>query len=880
MHPGTTYPDELQQQASNSTSAMPYPPLPASPTLTNPDMILPEYERASSPDRSQSPLHMWKPPLTLADMQYHIPLQNAFPAGPITPTTPIIYGNGTMLSDIGEVTEVESAVGGNSQPPSPSRSHIRSHNSSSDAALRSSPTAGTGTAATATLNAKQWRKSTVRERSDSIESTSTVTTAERPAPFADFDDAVSVGDSNFQGDDEESVAESFADDSSVHSTRLRHTGNGGGLNEDNRFSTSSIGRRAELILANAKRRLTTMEGNLSRARSSLYINSAHESDGSLSAPSPPFANPNDASGGPNPTVLRTSHSRMPSDNLLPIDTNTSPPSAYPRRSASALGAAGGYRQPLNGSKSLEALKFGALKSPRLLSLDQAENNLEPLSEDGSSSEPKSRRTSAQLDGFLSPTFGPNPDHSASRPGSAAQMRELKEQMLGLKGKISTLREQARADSLKRRSLQSLRTPSPFTHARIEQWYAEPQRPDSEKVTATEQGESNGEAFDNEGMAGQKPGDEVNPDSMPHASKGLGQVEEEAFTVFGTFPAAPDMSAVRNSDSRTLEEIATEGVGSDDSDDMCTEDGIDPIDGDNPSRRSISGYTSESGDSLYHDAHQTPLSHEDREDAFDYEHFFLHSAMGTISQQQFQRRESVSSKSSVETTRGPITTSNEKELGPRHHTRKGSGDTTSTTDTFATADEGKNSPEGLTDVTTNADVSDAMTAPEMELDGLSEFGTMSHDEYVNGGRVRRRHNSVVYRPTRTSLHRPSVSSFESTGTNRSFPLVNVNSKVKINGGILTPQGSPDQELKNISDTLMNETASMFDKEGIDGGGNSAVELLHRDDQLLVQRLVASLGRCVLGLGESGRASPEHRMMRRRLDEARRILEGGASSMAGQ
>ena len=35
-----------------------------------------------------------------------------FVAGPITPNTPIIYGNGTMLSDIGEVTEVESLAGG------------------------------------------------------------------------------------------------------------------------------------------------------------------------------------------------------------------------------------------------------------------------------------------------------------------------------------------------------------------------------------------------------------------------------------------------------------------------------------------------------------------------------------------------------------------------------------------------------------------------------------------------------------------------------------------------------------------------------------------------------------------------------------------------
>jgi len=47
---------------------------------------------------------------------------------------------------------------------------------------------------------------------------------------------------------------------------------------------------------------------------------------------------------------------------------------------------------------------------------------------------------------------------------------------------------------------------------------------------------------------------------------------------------------------------------------------------------------------------------------------------------------------------------------------------------------------------------------------------------------------------------------------------------------------------------------------------------REDKYLVERLVAGLGRCVLGLTESGRASAESRMYRRRIDAARRILEG--------
>jgi hypothetical protein len=145
---------------------------------------------------------------------------------------------------------------------------------------------------------------------------------------------------------------------------------------------------------------------------------------------------------------------------------------------------------------------------------------------------------------------------------------------------------------------------------------------------------------------------------------------------------------------------------------------------------------------------------------------------------------------------------------------------------------------------------------------------------------------------TMLHRPSISSFESTGTNRSFPLV-VAKKAPL-GGIATPNAapspSPDEELRSISETLMNETASICEQQAVEaaeagddvGGrlsrlskgenGPAAMQMLGREDQLLVERLVASLGRCVLGLSDSGKASSESRMYRRRIDAARRILEG--------
>ncbi|KAK2069676.1 hypothetical protein P8C59_004231 [Phyllachora maydis] len=228
-----------------------YPSLPASPTLTNPDMILPEYERARSPlagteARDHSPLMMWKHSYTAAHA-----------AGPMTPLTPIIYGNGTMLSDIGEVTEVESTPGKHA----PSRTR--------NPAVPSAQEPGLPALFRDEMSKKRSRQNLAmqRDRRCSIESTSTITAQSQGALYADFDDTLSVGDSVFQGDDEDSLASS-ADDPPALSSLLDLPSHDK-MERMSTHSTVSIGQRAEEILANAKMRLTTMEGNLTRARSTL-----------------------------------------------------------------------------------------------------------------------------------------------------------------------------------------------------------------------------------------------------------------------------------------------------------------------------------------------------------------------------------------------------------------------------------------------------------------------------------------------------------------------------------------------------------------------------------------------------------------------------------
>ncbi|KAL2759126.1 hypothetical protein ACRALDRAFT_1075403 [Sodiomyces alcalophilus JCM 7366] len=783
-----------------------------------------------------------------------------------------------MLSDIGEVTEVESTPG--NPPRRTSLRHISDRGrGDSDGEMDVPSRASTGRRHDELLR----RSRAQRYRSNSVGSNSTVTTTQDHTDhFADFDDAISVDDSNFQGDDEESIAESTAEDMTVRQAKFLPQPHGAGLDSDNRHSISE---RAEEILANAKRRLTTMEGNLTRARSSLHASSPSASSIGSSTASPPIrltssTSPNSAPG----------HTRIPTSNPLSNDPSVEPS----RRSASALGAAGGYRQPLSGSFSMNDLIRPRRRERHPLYLDDSE--VDPPSEDGSGSDTRRFRDSASMGNLLSPTFGDGRDRESTRAASAMQVRGLKDQMQDLKGKISSLREQARADSMKRRSLQSLRTPSPFTHAQVDQWYAVPTRLMQPSVGTAPLGRNpwNGEL---ESVDGEVPRREDKPhlqearviEEPGTAIEGTRHVievqeaeearviqEHDVESIISEYEAAQE--TVRQEDEEEVRDMhAGEDDGEDDMSDMRTEDGYEDAD------HNLDGtdYDSVSGDSLYHDAPQAPISHEDREDAFDYEHFFLHSAMGSFSQHGLTRRGSSSSftsEDSVETTRGLAVTT-EHQVGGNHE-RRGSGDTTSTMDTFATATEGRSSRlttveddgSGPADHQNTQGIGSRSNTPSM----ATQFHQAeSHHDVV----TRPRTSSVIYsRPfnvSTTTRNRPSVSSFDSTGTQRSFPLVN---KPKANGVLTpqgtpgaTPQGSPDQALKNVSDSLMSETAGVCDRGG-GAGDSTAIQQLARDDQILVERLVASLGKCVLGLSESGKASPEARMYRRRILAAQRLLEG--------
>lgn len=697
-----------------------------------------------------------------------------------------------------------------------------------------------------------------------------------------------------------------------------------------------------------------MEDNLTRARSSLHVYSPSRSSlGSDSTPSPPFKRASTA------TYIRDadpSSPTSPKHSRFSIDGTTGlalAPRIGTVRSASALGVSGGYRRPLTTSKSEDHIRdsLDGQTAQRTSSLLRNNGGLAPLTEDAADSNgqlSEDGSNSAKLNRFLSPTFGSFSDDSGTangrsiqRSASVAQMRDIKDQMKDLKGRLSSLREQARSDSMKRRSLQSLRTPSPFTHAQVDQWYAEPKT----SGLSSETGSGNGSVGKSPWNGDVETVNHQEPVAVSESKEMSGEEDESIYSEIenNTQLRPPAAHSPERKLVEVLPEVEADDVQEDDDaiSDVHTENG-DFRDEDQQEAEPLDeeAYYSESGESLYQDALQHPISHEDREDAFDYEHFFLHSAMGTISQQRLGRRgsrDSLTSEDTVVTTRAindgakndPEASSNRGENSdsppPNTRVRRNSDASISTVGTFATANERgsplehdahvpvpsrPSSPESVRRISfasATAASNDQGSRPSTAVTRHSiasfhsipeEDGKENEDPYANfHPRV-----SVNRRPMSSSatasLHRPSVSSLESTGTTRSFPLVNRTKKAN-SIGVLTPQNSsPDHELKALSDSLLNETVSIFEQQrqerehlgdvklngtsrsasGVTNGSPTkmttpqAMQTLLREDQYLVERLVANLGRCVLGLTESGKASAESRMYRRRIDAARRILEG--------
>lgn len=677
-----------------------------------------------------------------------------------------------------------------------------------------------------------------------------------------------------------------------------------------------------------------MEDNLSKARSSLLVTTTNVYASSPSSPSPPIARASTAlmmstTGQGSPI---SAHHRSGSENSLRIGI---PVKVYPQRSSSVLGISTGPRHPgLTISRSADQLngQFNRQRSSYTVFRE-----LEPLGENDVS-QPLRRSefdSPTRYSALTSPTFGPPADKGLTRSASTSHIRDIKDQVNDLKSKIASLREQARMDSLKRRSLQNMRTPSPFTHAKINQWYAKTLG-DSEATPPIEEADIHLWGADTTSRDSPRNGafEDISPLDTERGFDGLQTEDADRLEQMSPDPFEYDIRLRAEDDDGDL---VTENGDAEEEGVVVDGPGLDrdgTVNGDD--------MASESGDSIYHESVQDHISHEDREDAFDYEHFFLHSAMGTISQ-RFARRASdasFTSEDSVETTRAPVADTETEDMEQKkapNLARRGSDASISTMESFATATEGwasrqeslssrsgsanllrqeeagkDDDGEAADEVTqafpTLSSHTDAIDRPETPQTAnratFSGIGSPLHSVSTPTGQGNTHMNSpcsVVRRPLSSNVmtrpHAPSVSSFESTGTTRSFPLVNRTAgKLGVSSGISVPEcRSAASEGKTTDSILFSGQTSQNRGEALtygerkhssisvhstssstslieENGTTAVMETLPRDDRFLVERLVASLGRCVLGLTENSRASTEARMYRRRIDAARRILEG--------
>jgi hypothetical protein len=424
----------------------------------------------------------------------------------------------------------------------------------------------------------------------------------------------------------------------------------------------------------------------------------------------------------------------------------------------------------------------------------------------------------------------------------------------LKGRISSLKEKTREDQIKRQSIISTRTPSPFTAAEI--WYQTTDAYQSPALS-TDAGigwspnQSPVTSKTPTGMDGFQGRQKAESSRSPNSSQSAVQPGPEAPTEYAEsryedaeediIEAAAGLGINEEPDARTAEplnlreeeeaelEDGEEAISNemDDKDEMGEPGSDDTID---------EGYDDQSvdGQSEYFDSQPVAERHEDRPDAFDYEHFFLHSAMGSFT--RAQKRGSMSSEDSIETTK-PISDfkppaenprldgTEPDERSPGLHRRSQSVDSISTLATFKTATEGHGSDSGsdngdnpLDAVTQQLLQNSASTLPN----GIS---SPTKTPRLDSG------FQVIRKPEDPSATRPAPA---------------VPKALTSSAGIVN---------------------ALLDFDSVAGPGE-----FPDTDRGLVESVVNSLQQVCLSMQSQPLNTYEKRLWRRRLDAARRVLDG--------
>nr|POE47475.1 hypothetical protein CFP56_00806 [Quercus suber] len=516
--------------------------------------------------------------------------------------------------------------------------------------------------------------------------------------------------------------------------------------EKDEQASAILSKRAEQILANAKRRLNVMEGNLRGARDlvapltaanlkrATSLGSSHGSPYAsrsllLSGSYDPSAQPartlhsqlssptmsrdyqgharNFSANSVHDRVYKTSgrHVSLARSNRIPVKVNDSTVNHALRSSRS-------YDSFANNSAIYHAISGDARRSPR----GSPDPALEPLPEDDAS------QTNTYDDRYVFRKHASSLSrYSPSIPD------DLRSQMSTLRGKISNLKERAKEDSLRRQSLLNLKTASPFSNAgsdspelyytpsstpgiseldgnAVAHWtdrsgpllpFAGRESPGlarsgnafAERAAAERQQQAAGSGH----LPVQEPArplrsttsaQQLSPHQRTPSGSAIIQSAKQRFshhqhsTSKSSSNSSGSLSSNRqrfshhryqashsSSESGSSKNSAQSTIGRG-TDDLTTSDDGLFMHRDNgkvqPTAVQIhdTDAMSEDGESVYEDAEDVPepavVAHEDRDDAFDYEQFFLHSAMGIYSRPRRDSMSSDDSVSSAQTARGPRT----------------------------------------------------------------------------------------------------------------------------------------------------------------------------------------------------------------------------------
>ncbi|KAF2418747.1 hypothetical protein EJ08DRAFT_666126 [Tothia fuscella] len=640
-----------------------------------------------------------------------------------------------------------------------------------------------------------------------------------------------------------------------------------------------LSKRADMILANAKKRLNVLEGNLRGARHSLLTAP------SASRPTPYLSQSviglrdrytsggsnynhklRQYAGSPLSSVPSLAHSRNQSEDmtfpLIPEPKSQS----QPKRASSALGSFAGALNPWERSTSLRGVRSQeVMRESRLQSWMKESSPVGQPSDDPTRSVSAACAPIARSSSSATQSSARSSSSESVRPASALDLRT---QMDELKGRISSLRERAQEDKKKRLSItSSTRTPSPFSTD--EQWYTEGDAY-MNHVISTDEGAGwspNSSPLSVDSVSGGFPHRKVpRPDARPvYFSESPTIVESESEY---QFQDAEETLDELEEESLQAGEIASQRVLSRQRSSSSESDSVDDEE----------DTESTGGDSEYFEAEPVlGERHEDRADAFDYENFFLHSAMGSFTR---ERSESFSSEDSIATTR-PISPKRpatavqipqlQDERGPSLHNRSQSMESISTVATFQTANEGNSDSDSddgeLDDFTSTyfqaphvAKAVDINHPPTARLDSDYELPPSNERTLANGNAFssgippklqRAPSNSRSSSKQQHMRHTPksSLSLFPKTTTIRS-PTSQRPISALVSSFLEIPLADESKPLSHVM----------------------------QQDRELVKDAIKSLQNVCGNLSELGEDDYERRAWRRRIDAARRALDGEFEGLA--